>query len=332
VTNPLTRCLLSVGAALVLALPATAQPKVGVGAEAPDFPVGLFSDGNEYRLSDLRGKVVVLFFYESECPRCKGSIPERNEVVKAFEGKPVKFLAIGASDPLSSVVGYGRDTKLQMPIFADSLGLMEARYDVQISLNNIWQFRVIGPDGKIVGYTMDKATIESALGKASWKYDPKDYDPKLKPALEAFEWNQWSAGMKLLTPLRRNSNKAVAESANKLFDVLKAEAEGWKKDAESAAETDPVKAYDLHAKVVANFPMEAFAKGSSEAKQKLANNKAVAAELAARKAYATLVTGIAGAAPTQKPAVLQQVKAFVKKHGTTPTGEKAAVLEKELEK
>ena len=132
------RLLLSVGAALLLAPPTPAQPKVG--NEAPDFPAGLFSDGNDYRLSDLRGRAVVLFFYESQCPRCKGSIPERNELIKAFEGKPVKFIAVAASDPLGAAAGYGRETKLQMPIFADSLGLMEARYGQQLSLNNIWQF------------------------------------------------------------------------------------------------------------------------------------------------------------------------------------------------
>lgn len=34
------------------------------GQTAPDFPPGQFSDGNYYQLSDLRGKVVVLYFYE----------------------------------------------------------------------------------------------------------------------------------------------------------------------------------------------------------------------------------------------------------------------------
>jgi len=58
----------------------------------------------------------------------------------------------------------------------------------------------------------------------------------------------------------------------------------------------------------------------------------MAAELGARKAYAAVVAGMAAAAPNQKAAVLQQVQAFVKKHGGTPTGEKGAELAKELEK
>ncbi|OWK36144.1 peroxiredoxin family protein [Fimbriiglobus ruber] len=325
-----TRYLLSVGAALLLALLTTTR--TGAADEAPDFPIGLFSDGKTYNLSDYRGKVVVLFFYESECPRCKGEIPKRNEVVKDFEGKPVKFLAIGASDSIESVVGYGRETRLQMPIFADNLGLMEARYGQKISLQNIWQIRVIGPDGQIVGHEMDKPTIEKALAKAAWKYDPKDYDPKLKVALDAFEWSQWDAGMKLLTPLRRNGTKAVADSANKLFNVLKTEAEGWKTEADGLAASEPVKAYDLYTKVAAYFPTDGFAKGTATAKQKLATNKVVAAELAARRAYAQLIKGIATASPGQKAVVLQQSKAFLKKFDGTPTGDKVAALVKDLEK
>jgi len=231
---------------LVSSLSAGAQPKSN---EPPGFPAGLFTDGKTYQLSDFKGKVVVLFFYESQCPRCKGTIPERNDVVKAFEGKPVKFIAIGASDSLDSASGYGRETKLQMPIFADNLGLMEARYNQKISLMNIWQFRVIGPDGNIVGLDMTKETIEKALKDAAWRYDPKEYDAKLKPALDAFEWNQWDAGMKLLAPLRRNPTKAIAESANKFYDVLKKEGEEWKAEADKIVETDPVKAYDLYGKV-----------------------------------------------------------------------------------
>lgn len=315
--------------ALLVTLSAGAQPRVGDAA--PDFPPGLFSDGHEYRLADLRGRVVVLFFYESQCPRCRESVPERNAVVKAFEDRPVKFLAVGASDPIGSAVGYGRETGLRMPAFADSLGLMEARYGQKISLQNIYQFRVIGPDGKVVGYDMEKATIERALATAAFKYDPKDYDPKLKPALDAFEWNQWAAGMKLLTPLRKGANKAVAASADKLFGVLRAEAEGWKAEAQSAAAADPVKAYDLNSKLAAHFPGDPVAKGAPEAKLKLAATKAVAAELAARKAYAAFASGLSNAAPNQKALVAQQAKAFLKKHAGTPTGERVAALAKELE-
>jgi hypothetical protein len=57
----LTR-LLACGLLLVAAAPAQAQGKVGQAA--PDFPPGAFTDSGSYRLSDLRGKIVVLYFFE----------------------------------------------------------------------------------------------------------------------------------------------------------------------------------------------------------------------------------------------------------------------------
>ena len=59
-----------------------ADARQKAGDPALDFPPGLFVDGKPYSLADCRGKAVVLFFYESQCPRCKGAIPERNAVVK----------------------------------------------------------------------------------------------------------------------------------------------------------------------------------------------------------------------------------------------------------
>ena len=61
-------------AILLAAGPAVGQTPGNAGSQAPEFPPGKFSDGKQYRLADLRGKVVVLFFYESKCPRCKGTI------------------------------------------------------------------------------------------------------------------------------------------------------------------------------------------------------------------------------------------------------------------
>src|SRR5687768_4559089 len=108
------------------------------GAEAADFPPGPFNDGGRYSLKDFEGKVLVLFFYEQNCPSCREKIPQRNQVVEQFKGKPVKFIAIGPGDTLTDVKSYVRSTQLKMPVFADTLGIMQHRYGQQISLRNIY--------------------------------------------------------------------------------------------------------------------------------------------------------------------------------------------------
>ena len=117
---------------LVLVLIAACQGRLFAagqyGEPAPDFPPGQFNDGGRYSLEDFSGKVVVLFFYEKDCPRCRGSVPDRNAIVKQYQGKPVRFFAVAAGDTLQQAKAYAGGTKLAMPVFADPLSLMERRY------------------------------------------------------------------------------------------------------------------------------------------------------------------------------------------------------------
>lgn len=50
--------------------------------------------GNTIKLSDLRGKVVVLNFWFTKCPPCVQEIPDLNALTQDFAGKDVVFIAI----------------------------------------------------------------------------------------------------------------------------------------------------------------------------------------------------------------------------------------------
>jgi peroxiredoxin len=327
----LLRSFVLVLLAIGFAHPGHAADVGNFGQEAPDFPPGLFSDGQQYRLADFRGKVVVLFIYESMCPTCKATIPERNKLVKAMANKPVKFIAVGASDTMLEVNKYARETGLAMPIFIDSLGLMEKRYGQAISLKNIYQIRVIGPDGKVVGLNMKEDDISKAAEKANWTYPREDYHAKLVPALDCFEWNQYLKGMKLLLPLRKSPMKPVAESAEKLLAAVKEEGQKWKEEADKAAEDkNLVEAYDLYAKVATVFAGDELGKSADVALKKLSATKAVKDELAARKAYTAALTKSTSMTPMQKKLAAAMFSGIAKKFPDTPTAEKATALAQEL--
>jgi peroxiredoxin len=300
-------------------------------AEAADFPPGMFSNGGQYKVSDFAGKVLVLFFYEDDCPRCRGSIPERNAVVAQFKDKPVKFLAVASSDTLNEAIGYTRETRLAMPAFADTLGVMQARYGFKISLQNIWQFRVIGPDGNISAMSMDPAAIEAAVAKVQWKYKTGGYDAKLNGVIELLEWNQHEAALRQLRPLAK-AKSAAGESAAKLYEAVKAEGQQWLDEAAKAQQAeDVVKAHDLYAKVAACFAAEDLGKTATEALKALKENKAVKDELAARKMYDALANAMSRAMPKQRAEIVGFCNSIAKKYPETPTGKKAGELAKEIE-
>ena len=97
------------------------KPFVMPGLSAGDFPPGSFSDGNHYSLDDFRGKLLVLFFYEKDCPRCRGLIPTRNTVVDQFKDKPVKFIAVGPNDSFADVMSYDLYTRISSTFTGDDL-------------------------------------------------------------------------------------------------------------------------------------------------------------------------------------------------------------------
>ena len=68
-----------------------------VGTQASDFEV-VDLKGKKYKLSELKGKVVVLNFWFVECKPCVMEMPELNELTKELKGKEVIFLAIALND------------------------------------------------------------------------------------------------------------------------------------------------------------------------------------------------------------------------------------------
>jgi peroxiredoxin len=326
-------CAVAAWAALLFLVPTARAAEGNAQGNAPDFPPGTFSDGGHYSLSDFKGKLVVLFFYEKDCPRCRGEIPERNKVVDQFQDKPVVFIAVGPNDTLADVRGYINGTHLKLTTFADTLGVMEGRYGFHISLQNIYQFRYIGPDGNLImDYSiLSPEVVERALAKVKWKYRDSGYDPKLNNAIMLLEYNQYKQGLQALKPYLKGKTPAAA-SAQKLYDAVKEEGKQWLEEADAAKETDPAKAYDLYAKVSAAFVGDDLAKTADDNLKKLKTDKAVQDELAARQMYDALYNVMGRATARNRAELIAYCNGISNKYPKSATGQKAAQLAKDLEK
>ena len=68
--------------------------KVGIGNIAPEIR-GPDLDGVGLKLSDHRGKVVMLVFWASWCGPCMADVPHEREIARRFQGRP--FALIGVS-------------------------------------------------------------------------------------------------------------------------------------------------------------------------------------------------------------------------------------------
>lgn len=64
-----------------------------VGAPAPEID-GVDFQGQRVKLSDYRGKVVVVVFWASRCPPCRAMIPHERELVERYRDKPFALIGV----------------------------------------------------------------------------------------------------------------------------------------------------------------------------------------------------------------------------------------------
>ena len=97
----LAACLLpaalSAQTPVAAAAPSAPQSTLAAGAVAPDFTT-LDVAGKEVRLSDFKGKILVLDFWATWCGPCIASFPHTQEVAAKYKDQGVIVLAAGTSD------------------------------------------------------------------------------------------------------------------------------------------------------------------------------------------------------------------------------------------
>ncbi|NDJ60744.1 MAG: TlpA family protein disulfide reductase [Chloroflexi bacterium] len=93
--------------AFALARQRETQP---MGGPAPDFELMLF-DGSEFRLSEQRGRVVVLNFWASWCGPCREEAPELERIWQRYQDEGVVVVGVtyvdNERDSLAFMEEYG---------------------------------------------------------------------------------------------------------------------------------------------------------------------------------------------------------------------------------
>ena len=96
---------------------------------APDFHKQSL-DGTEIRLSDLRGKAVLLDFWASWCPPCRDEAPALAQVYRDLQGEELEFIGVALDENINGALGHIQEFGLQYPNVWDSEGLLAISYGV----------------------------------------------------------------------------------------------------------------------------------------------------------------------------------------------------------
>lgn len=125
---------------------------VRVGQMAPDFSAQL-TDGSTVRLSDLRGKVVMLQFTASWCGVCRREMPfiERDIWQQHKDNADFALIGIDRDEPLDKVVAFGKKVGVTYPLALDPGADIFGTYALKTA--GITRNVLIDRDGRIVRLT-----------------------------------------------------------------------------------------------------------------------------------------------------------------------------------
>jgi thiol-disulfide isomerase/thioredoxin len=91
---------------------------LAVGKQAPDL-TGVDGAGKALKLSEFRGKVVVLDFWASWCVPCMALVPHERDLVKRLEGKPFVFLGVNFDGSKEELQACEKENKMTWRSFFD---------------------------------------------------------------------------------------------------------------------------------------------------------------------------------------------------------------------
>lgn len=144
--KPVLRLLaLSIFCNAVLALPIYAKQPLQVG-DVPPESLGRASTGGKVKLSDYRGKIIIISFWASWCPPCRKELPVLAAIQKNATRDKIVVFAVNWKESNDRYVAIIRALKdLDLTLVSDENGYFGGEYGVKAIPHMI----IIGRDGRI---------------------------------------------------------------------------------------------------------------------------------------------------------------------------------------
>ena len=151
-------------AALLFGIWKYRQPRFGAGDVAPDFEVTTV-EGNNVRLSDLRGKYVILQFWGSWCGPCRQENPFLTDLYRRYHEKGLEIFSLAIDVNTRSWQNAIINDRLGWPYHAmeprDFSGPVTTLYNIK----SIPTLFLINPEGKIMGVDLANEYMDRMLSE-----------------------------------------------------------------------------------------------------------------------------------------------------------------------
>lgn len=134
-----------------------------IGEKAPDFVLQDL-EGNEYQLSDFRGKGVFLNFWGTWCEPCKYEMPYMENQYEIYKEQGVEVIAVNVGETKLAIETFAKTYDLSFPIVVDDNKEVQRAYGIY----PLPATYLIDSEGVIVDYietTMTEEMVQKYMEK-----------------------------------------------------------------------------------------------------------------------------------------------------------------------
>lgn len=153
--------LFAVCLAILLLVGTAAYGQNLVGEKAKAIDAESWLNAEQVSLDQFKGRTVVLYFWTSWNPVCKGIVPEINALCEVLKARQAELIGLTSERSRDRLAAFVTDNAITFPVGLGS----QAEYKYNIA--SIPYFVLIGPDGTVQWDGADIAALRSAVEGAA---------------------------------------------------------------------------------------------------------------------------------------------------------------------
>jgi len=136
-------------------LPGCQKARIEPGDDAPDFSLKDIA-GQEIKLHDYRGRIVLLIFWGDCCADFSTAFPRLQLIYEKLHLQNVEFLAVNAGQPKNLPVYYADEYDITFPMLADEMADVAFLYKIRSLPTTV----MISEQGKVIDVLIGWPTEE----------------------------------------------------------------------------------------------------------------------------------------------------------------------------
>ncbi|GGB33803.1 thiol-disulfide oxidoreductase ResA [Virgibacillus dakarensis] len=139
------------------------ETKIDTGDQAPDFTLEQVNANNELesiKLSDLKGKGVMLNFWATYCKPCEAEMPYMEKLYPAYKDKGIEIVAVSLDATQLVIDRFIDKYDLTFPVLHDTKSQVMDQYGVGPIPSTFF----INPDGEVVEIVEGALTLDKLEG------------------------------------------------------------------------------------------------------------------------------------------------------------------------